>query len=222
MSKKISFTICVCNESRDLYSLVSFLKKVRDPNDDIDILVDSAHVTPQVQSVLEYFKDSINVYSRDFDGNFSEHRNYQISKCTGDYIFVLDPDEMPQEALVRGVRKFFTDSKADILAVPRMNMCPGHTEEWALNRFKLNELGWINWPDYQTRIFKNNIGLKFDNAIHEMITGSKNISGLPAEPRFSLWHIKSVDKQDNRWVKQESGEYIMTRPDSKNLYDSIS
>ena len=222
MSPTLTFAICVCNESRDLYSLVSFLNKVREPGDDIVILVESLHVSPQVRAVLDHFKDSLVVHERDFDGNFSAHRNYHISKCKGDFIFVIDPDEMPQEFLVKNIRRVFQDTKADIVAVPRMNMCPGHTEEWARDRFTLNEVGWINWPDYQTRIFRNGIGLKFDNELHEMIKGSSKVVAVPAEPRHSLWHIKSVDKQDNRWVREVSGDYVMTHPDLKNLFDSIS
>ena len=76
---KFSFAISVCNESKDLYSLLSFLKKVKEPSDDIDVLVDSAHVSPQVRSVLEYFKSDVIVHERAFtDGNFADHRNFQI------------------------------------------------------------------------------------------------------------------------------------------------
>ena len=38
---KLSYAITVCNESKELYSLISFLKKVKDPSDEINILVDS-------------------------------------------------------------------------------------------------------------------------------------------------------------------------------------
>ena len=44
---KITYAITVCNESRELYSLISFLKDVIDKEDDINVLVDTAH-TPKV------------------------------------------------------------------------------------------------------------------------------------------------------------------------------
>ena len=59
---------------------VSFLKKVKDPNDEINILVDSLHVTDNVRNVLEYHKEGIVVNERDFDGDFSNHRNYHNFK----------------------------------------------------------------------------------------------------------------------------------------------
>ena len=99
---KISYAIAVCIESRELYSLINFLKEVKNPGDDIDVLVDTAHVSNSVQKVIKHFSADINTYGRDFvNGDFSEHRNFQISKCTGDVIFVIDADEMPQETLVR-------------------------------------------------------------------------------------------------------------------------
>ncbi len=93
---KLSYAITVCNESRELYSLVSFLKKVKDPEDEINVLVDSTHVTQNVRDVLKFYEEDIIVHEREFDGDFSKHRNFHISKCSGDYIFLVDADEMPQ------------------------------------------------------------------------------------------------------------------------------
>lgn len=216
---KISYAIAVCNESRELYSLVNFLKEVKEPGDDIDVLVDSAHVSNSVQKVIEHFKDHINVYTRDFvNGDFSEHRNFQISKCTGDVIFIIDADEMPTETLIKLIPEIIEKTEADIVCVPRMNMCPGATKKWLSDRnFNTNQVGWINWPDYQKRIFKNNIGLSFDKALHEMITGSEKIFCINADPEFGLWHIKSVDKQNNRWAE----DYSYSFPKNDNLYDEL-
>ena len=38
---KLSYAITVCNESKDLYSLISFLKRVKDEEDEINVLVDT-------------------------------------------------------------------------------------------------------------------------------------------------------------------------------------
>ena len=102
---KLSYAICVCNESKDLYSLISFLKKVKDQEDEINILVDSAHVTPQVRSVLEHFKEDIVQNDRDFDGKFSTHRNYHFNLCKSDYIFItLIQMKCHTETLIKNVK----------------------------------------------------------------------------------------------------------------------
>jgi hypothetical protein len=122
----ISYAICVCNEDRELKSLVNFLLKVKDEGDEINILVDSKNVTPDVREVLKFYGDKIVVNEREFDGKFSDHRNYHATKCKGDYIFVIDADEMPQEALIVNIKSF----DGDIMYIPRINICPGYTAKW--------------------------------------------------------------------------------------------
>jgi hypothetical protein len=215
----ISYAITVCNESKDLYSLISFLKKVKDSEDEINILVDTAHVSPQVSKVVEHFKTDIVVNERSFDGKFSTHRNYHISKCNGDYIFIIDPDEMPQEKLIKNIKQIITQSNADLMYIPRINIHPGSTQEW-LNKckFKVNEVGWINWPDYTPRVFKTNVGIEYTNDLHEVLTCTGRKACIPEDPSMALWHIKSIEKQSNRW-DQETFEYVSPKGD--NLYDSL-
>jgi glycosyltransferase involved in cell wall biosynthesis len=192
---KISYAICVCNEHNELNSLLSFLSRVADSEDEINILVDSGKVTEEVRAVLKKFEKRIVVNERKFCGNFSKHRNYHITKCKGEYIFVLDADEIPQEALVKNIKNF----DSDILYVPRMNIIPGHTEEWCKRmKFSVNEVGWINWPDYQGRYFKNNGKILWSLGLHERLIGSDKVAQLQAIPQLALWHVKSVEKQDKQ------------------------
>jgi hypothetical protein len=216
---KISYAICVCNESKDLYSLISFLKKVKDAEDEINILVDSAHVSPQVRSVLEYFKEDIVQNDKAFDGKFASHRNHHFKLCKGDYIFYIDPDEMPNEILIKNIKNVTCDTQADLILIPRVNICPGYTEEWlSKTGLQVNENGWLNWPDMQGRIFKNNSLIKMENDLHERIVGAEKVIQLQPSPQIALWHIKSVEKQNNRW-DLETKKYIS--PIENNLYDSL-
>ena len=216
---KLSYAICVCNESKDLFSLVSFLLKVKDEEDEITILIDTTHVTENVKNVIRYFGDKIETCERDFDGNFAEHRNYHITQCKGDYIFMIDPDEMPKENLIVNIKKMIHDSGAELIMVPRINICPGFTREWIEKyKFITNDLDWINWPDYQGRIFKNDENIKWSRGLHEVVSGTSKIVQLQADPKISLWHIKSIEKQDNRW--DNKGNYKV--PESNdNLYDTL-
>ena len=196
---KLSYAICVHNESREIYSLLQFLVNNKDVEDEINVLVDSAHVTPQVRQVLEHFADKIVQNERPFGGDFSEHRNYQISTCSGDYIFIIDADEMLQEALIKTVKDLITKIDAELIYIPRINICPGFTQEWIKKcNFVLNEVGWINWPDYTGRIFKNNSVIKYGNKLHERLQGAKREFALEAHPSIAIWHIKSVEKQDSQ------------------------
>jgi hypothetical protein len=200
---KISYAICVCNEDREFNSLVNFLLKVKDEEDEINILVDSKNVTPEVREVLKSHGDKIVVNEREFDGKFSDHRNYHATKCTGDYIFAIDADEMPQEALITNIKTF----EGDIMYVPRINICPGYTADWITDyKFNLNEMGWVNWPDYQGRYYKNNGEIKWSNDLHEKLEGPNpdKVAMLEAKPLVALWHIKTVERQDRQRAYYES------------------
>ena len=200
---KISYAICVCNEDRELNSLINFLLKVKGEEDEINILVDSTNVTPEVREVLKSYDDKIVVNERAFDGKFSDHRNYHATKCKGDYIFAIDADEMPQEALITNIKTF----EGDIMYVPRINICPGYTADWITDyKFNLNEMGWVNWPDYQGRYYKNNGEIKWSNDLHEKLEGPNpdKVAMLEAKPLIALWHIKTVERQDRQRAYYES------------------
>ena len=215
---KISYAITVCNESRDLYSLLSFLKKVKDPEDEINVLLDSAHATRSVRDVLKYFENDIVLNERAFDGDFATHRNHHLGKCTGDYIFIIDPDEMPKEKLIKNIKKIIVDSGADLITVPRINLHPGFTQEWLDKcNFRTNEVDWINWPDQICRVFKRDPEIKYGRELHESIVGHKRGVSIAADPTLAVWHIKSVEKQDNRW--DDKGNFKI--PDGQNFYDSL-
>jgi hypothetical protein len=80
-----------------------------------------------------------------------------------------------------------------------MNIIPGYTEEWCKRmKFSVNEVGWINWPDYQGRYFRNNGKILWSLGLHERLIGSDKVAQLQAIPQLALWHVKSVEKQDKQ------------------------
>jgi len=112
------------------------------------------------------------------------------------------------------------DSGAELIMVPRINIHPGFTQEWLEKcKFKTNEVDWINWPDYQGRIFKNSEQITWGKNLHETITGAERIINLQADPSIAMWHIKSIEKQDNRW--KENGDYNFINSGQDNLYESM-
>jgi hypothetical protein len=213
---KLTYTIQVCNESRELYSLLNFLLKVKDEEDIIDIVVDSLHTTDKVKMVLDKFKNDINIYERPFD-NFYENGMFHNQQATGDYIFHIDADEMPQEGLIKGLKKLLSENDIDILFIPRINIHPGATHEFTTKMgFNVNRCGWINWPDYQGRVYKNTPEITWTNELHTKLTGSEKVHALAAEPELALWHIKSIEKQESRWVNND-----IASPTKDNLYDVL-
>jgi|SRR6056300_264557 hypothetical protein len=195
----ITYAIGVCDEHKELHSLLTFLKRTKDERDDINVLVDSGKETTEVTRVLGLFSNDICVNRRVFDGDFASHRNYHIEKCSGDYIFMIDADEIPQEDLIRNIRQPFETRECDLILVPRMNLCPGYTHEWLKKyNFNVNEVGFINWPDYQGRIFKNDQSIRWSKNLHEVVTGAKHVIRLDPNPSVGIWHIKSTERQEKQ------------------------
>ena len=60
---------------------------------------------------------------------------------------------------------------------------------------KKNENGWINFPDYQWRIYRNYRSIQWINKVHERLVGFKAITCLPANERFALNHKKTISRQ---------------------------
>lgn len=202
MEKPTTFTYAVevCNEDKELYSLLSFLVKVKESTDDINVLIDSGKVTQGVRDVLSHFDlPDVSTCEREHDGDFAAHRNYHIEQCKGDFIFMIDADEIPQEPLIQNMRTPIMETGCDCIYIPRMNICPGATGEWLQKcNFKINEAGFINWPDYQGRIFRNKASIRWSKSLHEKVEGFEKAISLEANPLIGLWHIKSVEKQDKQ------------------------
>ena len=218
---KLTYTIQVCNESRELFSLVNFLQKVKNDDDEINVVVDTNHVTDKVEDVLNFFSHGIHVFRRPFD-DFCKNTNYHKSVASGDYIFHIDADEMPQEDLIVNLKQIIESSAADVIYVPRMNIHPGATKAFLEEmKFNMNESGWVNWPDYQGRVYKNADHISWSDELHSKLIGTDKVVAIQANPRLGMWHIKSLEKQASRWKKIEDGTYTISSPEKNSLYDKL-
>jgi hypothetical protein len=218
---KLTYTIQVCNESRELFSLLNLLTGIIDDEDEINVIVDSTHTTDKVGLVLDNFRDSVTTFNRPFD-SFKKNLDFHKEKATGDYIFNIDADEMPQESLIKIIKKVIEETGAEIIAVPRINIHPDITSEEAKEfGFNINEVGFINWPDFQTRVYKRCDHVYWTDELHTKLTGSDKAVAVKPLPSVALWHIKSMDKQRSRWKKDENGEYNINAPSKTDLYDLL-
>jgi len=159
---KISYAITVCNEFVEIQRLVSFLLEYKRPQDEIVVLYDIANGDEGIEQYLR--AKSINSefawVPGEFKGHFANWKNKLTSYCSGDYIFQIDADEIPNEVLLSnlpGMLEMNPDN--DVFLVPRVNTVTGLTKEHITNwRWNVDEQGRVNWPDYQWRIWKNKPG----------------------------------------------------------------
>ena len=199
---KISYAITVCNEIEEIKKLVSFLIANKREEDEIVILFDEKNGTDEVFDYIESQVHDCEVFCEKFEGHFADWKNLLTSYCTGDYIFQIDADELPNEQFIKGLPYILEiNQDIDVFRVPRINTVEGltqdHIQKW---RWNVDDKGWVNFPDYQWRIYKNNPNIKWKNKVHEVLEGYQSVTFLPAEEEFCLYHPKTIDKQ----VKQNN------------------
>ncbi|WP_080719626.1 glycosyltransferase [Elizabethkingia anophelis] len=200
---KISLTygITVCNESIELKKLLLFLTERIDIEDEIIVLKDSSVLCEEVETVLLEFKDKINVKRYPLNGDFATFKNNLITEATKDYLFQIDADEEPNLSLIHGMKEFLLKNKTiDVFNVPRINIVQGitpeHIEKWG---WKIDENNYINFPDYQQRIFRLNKGIVWKNKVHEYLSGFAKQKSMPINTTdFCLIHEKNIIKQEQQ------------------------
>ena len=197
---KISYAIPVCNEHAELKTLLSFLISHIDDGDEIVVQCDQGNTTHEVDKVLDKYADRVKIIEFPLKGHFSNFKNNLKEHCTGDWIFQIDADELPHESLIVNLKALLeVNTTTEMLLVPRVNTVEGLTQEhinkW---RWNVNESGWVNWPDYQTRIIQNHPKIAWASKVHEVITGFSTQGALPMEEEWSLYHHKHIDKQEHQ------------------------
>ena len=196
---KISYAIPVCNEHVELEKLLSFLVKHIDENDEIVVQCDQGNTTSEVHKVLGNFS-KIKIIEFPLNGHFSNFKNNLKEHCTGDWIFQIDADELPHESLITNLKELLKlNPTTEMFLVPRVNTVDGLTQEhinkW---RWNVNEKGWVNWPDYQTRIIQNSPKIKWQNKVHEQIIGISTRGALPMDENWCLYHPKDIKRQETQ------------------------
>ena len=199
---RISYAITVVDEIVEIQRLVTLLLETKRQEDEIVILYDSSR---NCEPVEEYLRaKSVNAefmwHEGKFEGHFADWKNKLSNLCSGDYIFQIDADEYPNESLITSLPSILEANPSnEVYLTPRVNTVEGltidHQLKWGWN---VNEKGWVNWPDFQWRIWKNNVGIKWINKVHEKLDGYKTYAALPAQEELSLYHPKDIDRQEKQ------------------------
>ena len=199
---KISYAITVCNEFIEIQTLVNFLLKHKRQEDEIVILCDINNGHEGIEQFLraKSINCEISWLPGEFNSHFADWKNKLTSLCSGDYIFQIDADELPNISLVNSLPDILTENPDnEVYLVPRVNTVEGltqeHIDKWG---WRVNELGWINYPDLQMRIWKNKPEIKWKNKVHEVLEGFVSYSPLPSLEELSLYHPKDIKRQEQQ------------------------
>ena len=198
---KVSYAILTHNEDKELKKLLDFLIEYKDEDDEIVILDDYSDDKKTIE-ILDFYVSAYDIIyeQRHLLKDFANQKNYLTRMCKGDYIINIDADEIPHKQLMTNLKTILESNPSiDLYYVPRVNTVNGLTQEH-INHWKwnVNEKGWINFPDWQGRIWRNRPNIRWEKPVHEMLVGFKEYTNLPAEKEYSFIHHKDIKKQEKQ------------------------
>ena len=196
---KLSYAITTCNEVDETIRLVSQLLNYKEANSEIVVLLDTPKAPIELVEYLELQAnaDHITLIESEFDNNFAQWKNLLNSHCKGDWIFQLDADEYLENDLIHNLEALLdANYDKDLILVPRINTVEGltleHIKRWG---WQVNEKGWVNFPDVQTRIYKNSDKIGWSGKVHERIVGFENYTSFPPDEIYCIKHPKTIERQ---------------------------
>lgn len=203
---KISLGLMTHNEIEELQFLFDWLRPYRDIFHEV-VVVDDFSEEP-VRPLVEAFGGK--VLERSLEGDFSAQRNYLKRNCTGDFIFILDPDEIPHPTLMKSLRRVVNQMEscsAAVCSIPRLD------HNYVSDHFIVPDIALFDQAaldeqadDYQTRIVRNSDEVKWVNKLHERVVGAVNGLKLSNRVECCILHPKYSQRMEGQ------GEF----------YDSIS
>lgn len=201
----ISYCTTVYNEKEYIKTLLSKLTKVVTTDEEI-IVVQTYREEIETREnffteIQKIITDNPNIIYKTFHFEVSSVgwnsvKNYMNRLSTKRYIFNLDSDEDYPENAFNVIRDVVKNSNFDLVFIPRVNTVDGLTDEdvqkWKWN---LNEKKWINWPDYQPRLYKNDSKIIWGGGPHDGVLGAQSVGALEAIEELAIIHKKDIARQ---------------------------
>ncbi len=166
---KISVVVDAYNKEKDLPRCLNSVKGLAD-----EILVCDEESTDNTVGIAKAY--GARVVTHKTVPYVELIRNFEVSKASGDWILVLDPDEEVPKTLATHLLKVVKTPKADYYRLPRKNMIFG---KW------MRYSRW--WPDYNIRFFKKG-KVSWSEEIHAVpITLGKG-ADMPEKEELAIVH----------------------------------
>jgi len=191
----LSYLVTCHNETDSLDKLLTKLVSLKKENHEI-VLVDDYSDSKHTIEIINKYKPYINFVQHKLEKNYGAHKNFGIDQCKGEWIFQLDADEVPTDGLLENINLIIeSNSSSEVLWLPRLNYFIGVTDQdiqmWGWKFYD----GMINFPDYQSRIYKNLSHIRYQRRLHEKVEGFKSYVFIPPQKDYAIIHEKTIEKQ---------------------------
>ena len=143
----ISVSIVCFNEDKKIEDCLISLRGFVD-----EIVVVDLGSTDDTEKIAQKF--GAKIFHHEFAPFVELVRNYAISKTTGDWILILDPDEKVTDSLKNKLKQVIQEDLFAAVNIPRKNI---FFDKW------IKYTNW--WPDRHVRFFKKG-KVKWTSKIH--------------------------------------------------------
>jgi len=188
----LSYLVTCHNETNSLEKLLSTLTKNKKETHEI-ILLDDFSDNPDTNKIIQTYKEKVNFVQHRLEKNYGAHKNFGIEQCKGEWIFQLDGDECPTDALIENIDLILeSNNNNEVIWLPRLNYFIGVTNEdvqmWGWRLYD----GMINFPDYQSRLYRNKPYIRYERRLHEKVEGYKSYVFIPPQKEIAIIHEKTI------------------------------
>ncbi|WP_136514980.1 glycosyltransferase [Geomonas edaphica] len=199
----VSVCIIVKDERRHLAAALASVKPLA-----AELVVVDTGSTDRSDDLARLF--GARVFSFPWTGDFSEARNFSLSKASGDWVLVLDADEVLAARDLPLLKELLSRAGSAAFSVTTRNYTTEVTRKnWTANagEYPAEErgLGWT--PSRKVRLFPNDARVRFQGAVHELVEGSLARCGIPvlscAIPVHhygKLDNVKCAEKQEHYYL----------------------
>jgi len=192
---------------------------------DIHVITGDGERKDKTDYLVNLKLQNVTSHEKQWEHDFSIQKNYALNACKNKWKILLDADET-LDTWTWGMLPWLLwkaeKEGVDCLSLSRINVLEGMNQQqlqeycqrqgWQLNGYFSN---WINFPDFQKRIFYGN-DIKYVGQTHEQIVGFKKEKHLL---NHSIYHFKSKERQEIG-LKREHDQYKMKAEEVyKDIYE---
>ena len=186
--------VSACIITKDRYCITDTIKSVTDKVKEI-IIVDTGSEPKYLEFLngLKKQNNKIKLYNFDWNGSFSKARNYSIDKAKGDWVLIIDSDEV-FEGEIYNIDKKYTH-------------CFMPVYKFINDKAEFQQTG--------IRIFRNNPKIRYEYNIHETIENNVDIKNACTITDCKIVHYGFSEEQKKVRMKRN---YKMLMEDKENPY----